>query len=155
MKPDRDSAQIKFPPPLMLLCSVVAGGLLEQVFRLELHDLQVVRILGGSMIGCAVVVLLYCVYKFRIAKTGIKPWTTTTSIIQDGIYRFSRNPIYLSFVMIGVGIGFAAASGWILLMQVPLVLALRMFVVEKEENYLTKKFGTQYLQYKKKVRRWL
>ena len=155
MKIDRDSAQVKFPPPLMLLCALVVGGIFEQVWRLEIHELVAVRILGGSLIAFAVGVLLYCAYKFHAAKTGIKPWTTTTAIIQDGIYRFSRNPIYLSFVMIGVGIGFAAASGWILLMQVPLVLALRMFVVEKEENYLTKKFGTQYLQYKKKVRRWL
>jgi protein-S-isoprenylcysteine O-methyltransferase Ste14 len=79
----------------------------------------------------------------------------TTSIVSTGPYRFTRNPIYLSMTLLAVGIAVLANTIWILVMLAPVLFVMQFLVIAREESYLTRKFGEEYLRYKSKVRRWI
>lgn len=155
MQIERDSAQVRIPPPLMALSCVLVGVALQWVYPIPILPEPLRWIIGGFLICTGIGTILYCAWKFKKTGTNIEPWKKTSKLIISGIYRFTRNPIYLSFLVIGTGIGFAANSAWILLMMLPLVLLLTRFVIAKEERYLEASFGEEYLSYKRKVRRWL
>jgi len=111
--------------------------------------------LGGLLTAGALGAVVHCARLFRKAGTYIEPWRKTSSIVTSGLYRWSRNPIYLSFVIAGLGVACLLNDFWIVLMQIPLATVLTKMVIEKEERYLEDKFGESYRAYKKKVRRWL
>jgi protein-S-isoprenylcysteine O-methyltransferase Ste14 len=83
------------------------------------------------------------------------PWKPTTEIIERGPYRFTRNPMYLQMVVACVGVAVALGNVWILLLAPVCAWALQVLAILPEEEYLERKFGEQYLAYKKRVRRWL
>jgi len=114
----------------------------------------------ATLIGM-LVFLLGAVHMFRAARlfkkyaTNIAPWQSTLTIIEEGPYRNSRNPIYLSFLVMSAGVacGLNAFSGF--LPVALLYVWLRYYVIAREESYLTKKFGDAYLTYLRSRRRWL
>src|SRR5262249_6758965 len=79
----------------------------------------------------------------------------TTTIVDRGPYRFTRNPIYLAMVLALIGPAIALNSLWLLLTLVPFALVIRYGVVAREEAYLQRKFGDDYRRYRARVRRWL
>ena len=85
----------------------------------------------------------------------IHPKTVTTQIFTGGTFRFSRNPVYLSFVMMLLGCGIAFNSLWYIYLSIINILLLHYGIIIPEEKYLEKEFGKDYLDYKKSVRRWL
>jgi protein-S-isoprenylcysteine O-methyltransferase Ste14 len=94
---------------------------------------------------------------FRTAGTPVPGNRPTATIVRTGPYRWSRNPIYLSFSLLQLGVAFWVNSLWLLVTLIPAV-ALMSFVViprEREEQYLETRFGSDYLSYKASVRRWL
>ena len=79
----------------------------------------------------------------------------TTAIVATGPYALSRNPIYVSFNMVYVGIAFMVNTVWPIAV-LPVGIALMYYgVVAREENYLERVFGDEYLEYKARVRRWV
>ncbi|MFA5862769.1 MAG: isoprenylcysteine carboxylmethyltransferase family protein, partial [Candidatus Thermoplasmatota archaeon] len=87
--------------------------------------------------------------------TDFRPDRPSTKIVSHGVYARTRNPIYVGFALITAGVAFLADSLWALA-AVPIGLALiHAFVVVREERYLERKFGEEYLAYKRLVRRWL
>jgi protein-S-isoprenylcysteine O-methyltransferase Ste14 len=78
----------------------------------------------------------------------------STAIVSTGVYRFTRNPMYLAMALIYVALAMALDSGVALLLLAPLLLAIQHAVILREERYLERKFGEDYLRYKRSVRRW-
>jgi len=150
-----DNPRTRVPPPLFVLVFVLIGLGLQWVHPLYFVPGHLRLILSILLIGGGLAVTISCAVKFKRAKTGIKPWEATTRIIATGLYRFSRNPIYCGFILVGLGIAFAVNNLWIALLQIPLIFALDKFIIQKEEIYLEEKFGEEYRAYKKKVRRWV
>ncbi len=155
MKIDADSAQVKVPPPLMLLSAMVAGVILQHFFPLPIASAALRWGLGLPLALAAFGVVFYCNLVFKREGTNIAPWEPSLKLMTGGIYGHSRNPIYTSITLFCAGTGLAAGNGWMLLAAVPLALALRFYVVAKEEKYLEAKFGEDYRVYKVSVRRWL
>src|ERR1051326_7978762 len=81
--------------------------------------------------------------------------TLLLSIVTEGPFRFTRNPLYVggTAAYIGLGLGFNLA--WALILLVPMLFLLSWGIIRREERYLEKKFGETYLAYKTRVRRWL
>ena len=73
----------------------------------------------------------------------------------DGIYRFSRNPMYVSLAVVYLGIACWVNSLWVLLLVVPVLVVVDQGIIKREEQYLKHKFGDEYLRYKSEVRRWI
>lgn len=89
------------------------------------------------------------------AKTASDVRNPTTNLITSGIFGFSRNPTYLSMVMLCFGIAMIANSLPLLLAAVMVGSGLCLLVIRKEEAYLQRKFADQYTTYFQSVRRWL
>jgi protein-S-isoprenylcysteine O-methyltransferase Ste14 len=111
--------------------------------------------LGGSLMLVAIVLFTLSVRQFLATGTAIQTHRPTTTILRTGPYRFSRNPIYLSFTLLYIGIGIWINSAWLLAMLIPTLVVISYGVIAREERYLAQKFGDEYLRYKASVRRWL
>ena len=150
-----DTPGVIAPPPIIYLCSILAGLGLQRLWPLQVLPGVLGTALGVSVILVAVVLFVLCIREFRAAGTSVQTRRPTTVIIKTGPYQFSRNPIYLSFTLLQIGVGIWANSVWVLGMVVPALVLMPYGVIAREERYLERKFGEEYLQYKSSVRRWL
>lgn len=147
-----------FPPAVPLL-TVVAGILAERLWPLStgITISPVVRhVIGGLIIVTAIAGLgAWSVMLMRRSGQSENPWKPTTSIIDYGPFRITRNPMYLQMVIVCVGVAVLLANVWIALLTPLCALVLDRLVIQHEEEYLQRKFGQQYLDYKARVRRWI
>ncbi len=152
---DRKGAAVKFPPPLIFLIAIIAGFGIDFIWPIELIDSVLLLYLGMVLCLLALYAVILLGLKFRREATSIEPWKPTTKIMTTGFYAYSRNPIYVAFCLIVIGIGLSLNSFWLLISFVPAVVIVFYTAIVKEENYLEEKFGEEYKKYKDKVRRWL
>ncbi len=89
------------------------------------------------------------------AGTSIKPTVPTTALVTTGPFRFSRNPLYVSVTLFYLGIAIAARSLWALALLLVVLVVMQRGVIDREERYLERRFGADYLRYKERVRRWI
>ena len=142
-------------PPLVYLVSIAAGLALNLVWPIRLLPRGVSLPLGGATIAVAVTVFILSVRTFRMAGTPVPGNQPTTAIVRAGPYRYSRNPIYLAFSLLQLGLAFWVNDLWLLLTLIPAVLLMSFVVIPREEAYLEARFPAEYLPYRKSVRRWL
>ena len=107
------------------------------------------------MFGLACGLFAWAIATITRAGSNVPSTLPTTTIVDTGPYRFTRNPIYLAMVLGLIGLAIAFNSLWLLLMLVPFALVIRYGVIAREEAYLERKFGDVYRSYRARVRRWL
>ncbi|MBW2395430.1 MAG: isoprenylcysteine carboxylmethyltransferase family protein [Deltaproteobacteria bacterium] len=152
-----DGAAVRFPPPFVPLIALVLGGLLQHLaWPLPLPVEGALGLGMGAVLCVAALAMMAAAFGlFRRTGQDPKPWESTPEILSTGIYRFSRNPMYVAMGLLLAGIGLALGNGWMLLF-VPVVWAvIYRIAIRHEEAYLEQKFGSIYLDYKASVRRWL
>jgi len=118
----------------------------------------VTALLYRSGIGVAAIGGLMLVFSYGAmarARATINPRLHTRQIVTTGIFRFSRNPIYLGWFLMLLGGGVANTSPFQVLLALLMIALLHWAVVLREEEYLENRFGDQYRRYKGEVRRWL
>lgn len=148
-------------PILLFPTALAAGFALDHLLRLPFPILKVgpvhwiAVVVAGSLIVVGVAVFAAGVRGFARAATPLPTNQPARALVTTGVYRWTRNPVYLAFFLVYVGIGLAVRSPWILILVVPLALLLRYGVVAREETYLERRFGDAYRAYKARVRRWL
>ena len=155
---DKDGADVRFPPPLLPLATVLAGVLLERWFPVGAFELPAPGRygFGGAFIAICILVLgLWPVVLFRRSGQSELPWRPTPSILEYGPYRYTRNPMYLMMVLVCLGIAIVLSNAWIVLLTPVCAWALYRFAISPEETYLERKFGEPYRDYKRRVRRWI
>lgn len=153
---DADAAAVRFPPPLVYLLAVIAGAACHALLPLPLRLGPSTRIAGAvAAAGLGAAAIAGAIGFFRRTGQDPKPWTSTPEIITSGIYRWSRNPMYVGLALIQIGIAIALANGWILALVPPVLVLVHATAIRHEERYLERKFGETYLAYKRSVRRWL
>jgi protein-S-isoprenylcysteine O-methyltransferase Ste14 len=154
-KSPRDKPSIRIIPPKLYGAFLLGGIVLNFIFPLCLIDYWGGFFLGFFLTCGAAVLLKWSFGALARAKTDFRIDRPASCIVKTGPYAFSRNPIYLGFNILYVGIALIFGSGWALLGLAPLLYILHTKVILKEEEYLAGKFGQDYLAYKSKVRRWL
>ncbi len=87
--------------------------------------------------------------------TSVNPYTPTRTITARGPYRLTRNPIYLGDVIVYAGIAILIDTLWALPLLLLAIATVQRGVILREERYLERRFGEAYLQYKRRVRRWI
>jgi len=152
---DKHGPGLKFPPPLLALAAIGCAWLVDGIKPLPIVEGEALSLAGGLVITMALMIALVALLQFIQAKTKIEPWHPTSAIIHKGVYRFSRNPIYLAFCIATVGAGLVLNSWWVIASVAIVKALLEHLVISREEIYLEKKFGDIYLDYKRRVRRWL
>jgi protein-S-isoprenylcysteine O-methyltransferase Ste14 len=110
---------------------------------------------GAALAVPGFVMIIMGTRRFQAAGTNIPPTLPTTARVVDGIYRRTRNPLYLGLILIYLGLGVAARSFWAIGLVVPLLWVINTGVIAGEEHYLERKFGDAYRAYKARVRRWV
>ena len=152
------SLELKIPPPLVAV--VIAGAmyaaaaLLAPVWALP-PNVRVFVALALAGLGAAFD--LAGMLAFRKAKTTINPLTPqrSSAVVTHGVYRLTRNPMYVGLVLILLGLAVYLASPWALLGPLAFGAFITRFQIQPEERALTARFGTAYTDYCARVRRWL
>jgi len=142
-------------PPLVVLAALLLGAVLTVVWPLPFFLRILGPPVGGLLIAIAAALFSYSVRQFWVAGTPVPGNKPTTVIVRTGPYRFSRNPIYLAFFLLHLGLAIWVNSLWLIATLIPTVALMTVVVVPREERYLTGRFGVEYSDYKASVRRWL
>jgi len=98
---------------------------------------------------------ILAIRRFRLAGTSVVPGEPSTVLVVKGPYQFTRNPIYIGFVLLYFGLAIILTSLWVLVLLIPVLIVLQRGVVEREEIYLERQFGEAYRKYQARVPRWL
>ncbi len=155
-KNNKDNAGVIAPPPLIFAALLTIGLLLQWTFPLNF----ITSWIPSKLIGSILFILsgLIAVPSFILMirnKTGIVTHKQTTALVTNGLFKFSRNPLYMSQLVGFSGIAVYFNSLWVLILLPVLYILLYLGVVLREERYLEGKFGDDYMDYKKNVRRWI
>ena len=150
-----DNPGVIAPPPLIYAGALAIGLLANRLYPIVFVPRGLSRVLGWPLIVGGPVVGSLGLREMKRADTNVDPREPTTAIVTGGPYRFTRNPLYLSMTLIYAGIT-ALANALPAALLLPVVLhIMRRGVIEREERYLARKFGDEYLDYKARVRRWI
>jgi len=155
---DATTASVANPvvrPPLVVLASLVSGAMLNVPWPLPFVPHALRLPVGCLLVAMAAALFSYSIRQFRMAGTPVPGNKPTTAIVRGGPYRLSRNPIYLAFFALHLGLAIWVNSLWLVATLVATVAIIAVVVVPREERYLTERFGPEYLEYKASVRRWL
>ena len=151
-----DHANVVFPPPLAWALAFVAGLALDWLYPLPFVPMALSRgWLGSGVFAIGFALAIWAVVTIVRAGTRVEPSKPTTTIVENGPYRFTRNPIYIGMFLGQAGLAIGFDNLWMLVMLMPFYLVIRYGVIAREEIYLDGKFGAVYRVYKSRVRRWL
>ncbi|WP_024612976.1 MULTISPECIES: isoprenylcysteine carboxylmethyltransferase family protein [unclassified Pseudoalteromonas] len=145
----------KIPPVIVVL---FFAGIMALIAHYSIIDFTAfITYLALSFLAIGSVLCIAGVLSFKLAKTTVNPSKPeqASKLITSGIYRLSRNPMYVGLAFILVGWGIWLSSLWALLCVAGFIAYLTFFQIMPEERALTKLFGKEYITYKAKVRRWL
>jgi protein-S-isoprenylcysteine O-methyltransferase Ste14 len=155
MADEQDNPGGWLPPPLTYLLTLLLGLVLDRRLHVPFLPHRVARALGWPLVGGGMALATWFIRTMRGADTTLALNKPVYSLVQDGPFRYSRNPGYLSLAMIYAGIAILRNALWpILLLPLVLVVTQRE-LIEREERYLERTFGEEYLAYKRRVRRWV
>jgi protein-S-isoprenylcysteine O-methyltransferase Ste14 len=151
-----DHAHVVVMPPLLYLAALVLGFVAQWVAPLRLPVPTPLRwALGALLLAAGIGVALAFARAFARSGQDKNPNTPTPAIISGGLYSYSRNPAYVSLTAILLALGLLLNNAWILLAAIPVIAIMQYGVILREEAYLERTFGDEYLRYKAGVRRWL
>ena len=151
-------AGVWFPPPLIFTLPFLAAAALHAARPWPISAQYAVGLAVGGFaaILIAVAIGVSSVARFWKADTTILPaGVPTTSIVDSGPYRFTRNPMYLAMAFAYVGFCLLLNNRWALVLMPVVIMAVDVFVIRREERYLAAAFGDAYVRYCARVRRWM
>jgi protein-S-isoprenylcysteine O-methyltransferase Ste14 len=149
--------ELKIPPPVVaLLMAAAMWGIRQTTTPVDIP--MVVRAGIASAVAVAGIgIALWGVIAFRRARTTVNPLKpeSASSLVTSGVYRFTRNPMYVGMGLVLIAWAFLLSSAMALLGPVVFVLYMNRFQIEPEERALAIRFGDAFLNYRATVRRWL
>jgi len=151
-----ETAGVIAPPPLIHLAGLAIAIVLDYAVRpLPITDGAWRWLPAALLISSGAVFIALPGVRFRLAKTALRPWKPTTALVTDGIYRLSRNPIYVGMALVYAGLGFGLNTIWAFGLLVVVLPVMHFGVIRREEKYLETLFGDNYRAYKETTPRWL
>ena|SRR5437016_14580466 len=150
-----DNPGVIAPPPLIYAGPLAVGLLLNLKFPMRFLPRKVAAILGVTLIGASVALVSQAFQRMRRAGTNVNPTEPATVLVTEGPFKFTRNPLYLSLTLFYAGVATLVNALWAMLLLPIVLFVVNREVIEREERYLERKFGEQYMKYKGRVRRWI
>jgi len=154
---EQDSPGVNLMPPAVFFTCLAAGGLMEFFFPRTFPMLpEMLRFFLGAGLGVSGFALMLAAdTTFKRIGTNVPTNLPATTFVAQGVYRFSRNPMYVGGSAFFLGIGLMVGSPWMVVAYFPLGVYLAGYVVPREEAYMARAFGDDYRSYCRQVRRWL
>ena len=145
----------KIPPPLVVLILVISTFFSSK--KIDLIQIPFQTLISIFILSIGILVLLNPVLKFKKSKTTINPikFKKVNKLVTSGIYKYSRNPMYLGLLMIVISSSIFYLNIYSILTPLFFYVWINRFQIKREEVFLIEKFGEDYLSYKKKTRRWI
>jgi protein-S-isoprenylcysteine O-methyltransferase Ste14 len=156
-RPASDIPGVIAPPPLIYLGFLALGWGLGHL--IDEPGLGLDRNLRGGIaiagLALGLFIEAWAAGLFQKAKTAVQPWKPSTALVTTGIYGVTRNPIYLGFAITYLALAVGLDSPLAIALLIPCLLVVDRFVIQREEVYLSARFGADYDAYRRRVRRWL
>lgn len=150
---------VRIAPPLLYLVPMLIGFVVQYLVPIRivtgLEPARTLRVVGCVEIAIALALMVWAVRTFKRLQTPIIPVRPARTLAEEGPYRLTRNPMYLAFTVLYLGITFVVNAFWPLLFLPEAVALVYMFAIRREESYLAREFGEVYAAYRSRVRRWL
>lgn len=142
-------------PPFVYLSALLIGVGLNLVWPVRWLPARLGAWVGVPIIAASLALFSLAIRRFKAAGTPVPGNKPTIAIVKSGPYQFSRNPIYLAFSLLVLGIACVLNNLWLLSTLAAAVSVMSFIVIPREERYLARRFGAAYLDYKVQVGRWL
>ena len=146
---------LKIPPPLLVLILVIANYFSSK--KIDLIHLPNQDLISILILLIGILILINPIFKFIKSKTTIDPikFKKVNKLIISGIYKYSRNPMYLGLLMIVISTSIFFLNIFSITTPLLFYCWINRFQIKREESFLTEKFGEEYISYKIKTRRWI
>ena len=146
---------LKIPPPLLVLILVVSNYFSSK--KIDLIHLPNQELISILILLIGMLILINPIFKFIKSKTTIDPikFKKVNKLIISGIYKYSRNPMYLGLLMIVISTSIFFLNIFSITSPLLFYCWINRFQIKREEIFLTEKFGEEYMSYKIKTRRWI
>lgn len=156
MNSKSDHAQIVLNPFFIYFLLALGAVSLQRFWPLAaVLTGQLPRVIVAMIMLVNLIIGLAAARGMLTAKTSLNPNRPTTALVSSGPFRFTRNPLYLGLTVFYAGLMIVFELTWGLLFLPIVVWLVTVWVIVPEEKYLEEKFGTEYLNYKSRVRRWI
>jgi protein-S-isoprenylcysteine O-methyltransferase Ste14 len=157
METKRDSPGVYIPPPLFYVLIFLAAVFAQKKVLINdsLFHLQITKMTGMLFLIISLLFLITSLKKFFQSKNTLILIKPASSLQTNGIYRISRNPMYVGLAVMYLGISCLIGNWWNIILFPILLLVIQEYIIKREEKYLERAFGQKYLDYKNRVRRWL
>jgi protein-S-isoprenylcysteine O-methyltransferase Ste14 len=146
---------IFIPPPLYYAAGLAGGMAINSVVALPLGGRPATAVAGAVLAAHGLALSFAAVAAVIRHRTTIVPHHPVATLLTDGAYRLSRNPMYTGLALVYLALALLFGSWWPLALWPLVIVAVRQLVIRPEERYLTQRFGQTYTDYQSRVRRWL
>lgn len=150
-----DNPGVIAPPPLIYAGPLALALLLNLKFPMRFLPRKVAPIFGLTLVGASVTLVSRAFQRMRRAGTNVDPTEPAIVLVTDGPFKYTRNPLYLSLTLFYAGVAALVNTLWAMILLPFVLFVMNRGVIAREERYLERKFGKQYIQYKARVRRWI
>jgi protein-S-isoprenylcysteine O-methyltransferase Ste14 len=153
----KDNPGVYIPPPLIYVAVFVLAVFLQKKTGIDNSLFHTRSILFTSILFfvCAVYFMIRSLNQFIRTKNTVVTIKAAESLQITGIYKTTRNPMYVSLVLVYLGLTCLIGNWWNIILLPLLLLVVQEYVIKREEKYLARKFGNEYMEYRQHVRRWL
>jgi len=157
MENKKDSPGVYIPPPLIYVMVFLAAIFIQKKISIDdsIFHLQITKIAGILFLIVSLFFLVTSLRQFFISKNTLIPIKPASSLQANGIYSITRNPMYVGLALVYLGISCFVGNWWNIILFPLLLLIVQEYIIKREEKYLVRRFGQEYVVYKTKVRRWL
>ncbi len=143
------------PPPLYYATALIIGLLLNQWRPLAFPDIAYSGAVGALLTVVSIILVFLAIPQFRKHGTAVDVYKPTSALVTSGVYRFTRNPMYLALTLLYLGFAISFENLWMLFLVILPLAAVRFLNIGREEAELEHQFGEEYVSYKGRVRRWI
>ncbi|MGD0581517.1 MAG: isoprenylcysteine carboxylmethyltransferase family protein [Bacteroidales bacterium] len=148
---------VYIPPPLLYVLIFILALFIQRLIPIAdaLFRLGIIKAVGLIFLIIALFFLARSLRQFFQSKNTVILVKPALSLQKTGIYGISRNPMYVGLVLTYIGLTCSIGNWWNVILLPLLILIVQEYIIKREEKYLDLEFGQQYVEYKRKVRRWL
>jgi protein-S-isoprenylcysteine O-methyltransferase Ste14 len=155
MTKSTDQARVKIPAPILAMIHITMAVLLGWLVPLPIPAPPFVQWLGLGLAALGFILGVLALIEFRRVRPARDLKKNAQGLVTSGVYRYTRNPIYLGFVLMLIGLPLNMGIYWGVILVWPFVTFTNNMIIKHEEDHLRKEFKDQFVDYCSHVRRWL
>jgi protein-S-isoprenylcysteine O-methyltransferase Ste14 len=150
-----DNPGVRVPPPLFYALAILVGWLLDRRWPLPVGGDGARVATAWLLVAASVLLMGGGIQSLWRRHTSMLPFRPAKTLVIEGPYRLTRNPMYVGMALLTVAFGLFLHTWWPMLLLLPAMVAVQILVIAREERYLRRRFGAEYDAYTRRVRRWL